>query len=134
MKRRGYRNQLLTLVLLGQVKAVAKRGMLAGFIDFKKAYDRVDRGKLWGCLEKMGIRGRVTAFLKAVYSNVSCEVKVGEECSEHFEVSCSLRQGCILSPLLFSLYICELSGVQTERGRGWSEMWKSGNSSVIVCR
>ena len=56
--------QLLTLVLLGQVKAVAKRGMLAGFIDFKKAYDGVDRGKLWGCLEKMGIRGRVTAFLK----------------------------------------------------------------------
>ena len=51
-KGRGYRDQLLTLVLLGQIKAVAKRGMLAGFIDFKKAYDRVDRGKLWGCLEK----------------------------------------------------------------------------------
>ena len=77
-KGSGCRDQLLTLVLLGQVKAVAKRGMLAGFIDFKKAYDRVDRGKLWGCLEKMGIRGRVTAFLKAVYSDVSCEVKVGE--------------------------------------------------------
>ena len=61
-KGRGCREQLLTLVLLGKVKAVAKRGMLAGFIDFKKAYDRVDRGKLWGCLEKMGIRGRVTAF------------------------------------------------------------------------
>ena len=56
-KGRGYREQLLTLVLLGQVKAVAKRGMLASFIDFKKAYDRVDRGKLWSCLEKMEIRG-----------------------------------------------------------------------------
>ena len=52
----------------------------------------------------MGIRGRVTAFLKAVYSDVSCEVKVGEECSEPFGVSCGLRQGSILSPLLFSLY------------------------------
>ena len=107
-KGRGCRDQLLTLVLLGQVKAVAKRGMLAGFIDFKKAYDRVDRGKLWGCLEKMGIRGRVTAFLKAVYSDVSCEVKVGEKCSEPFGVSCGLRQGCILLPLLFSLYVNSL--------------------------
>ena len=36
-KGRGCRDRLLTLVLLGQVKEVAKRGMLAGFTDFKKA-------------------------------------------------------------------------------------------------
>ena len=84
------------------------RGMLSGFIDFKKAYDRVDLGKLLGCLKKMGIRGRVTAFLKAVYLDVSCEVKVGDECSEPFRVSFSLRQGCILSPLLLSLYVNSL--------------------------
>ena len=46
-KGRGCRDQLLTLVLLGQVKAVAKRAMLAGFIDFKKAYNRVNWEKLW---------------------------------------------------------------------------------------
>ena len=51
-KRRICRDQLLTLVLLGQVKQWLKEGCWhAGFIDFKKAYDRVDRGKLWGCLE-----------------------------------------------------------------------------------
>ena len=52
--------------------------MLVSFIDFKKAYDRVDRGKLWGCLKGMGIGGRALAFLKAAYSDVSCELKVGE--------------------------------------------------------
>ena len=52
-KGRGCRDQLMTLVLLGQLKAVSGRGMLFSFIDFKKAYDRVDRGKLWGCLEGM---------------------------------------------------------------------------------
>ena len=107
-KGRGCRDQLLTLVLLGQVRAVAKRGMMAGFIDFKKAYDRVSRGKLWCSLEEMGIRGKVIDFLKAVYSDMSCVVKVGEEWSEPFGVSCGLRQGCILSPLLFSLYVNSL--------------------------
>ena len=61
----------------------------------------------------MGLSGengnqRYTAFLKAVYSDVSCEVKVGEKCSEPFGVSCGLRQGCILSPPLFSLYVNSL--------------------------
>ncbi len=38
----------MTLVLLGQLKAVSGKGMLVSFIDFKKAYDRVDQRKLWG--------------------------------------------------------------------------------------
>ena len=79
--------------------------MFVSFIDFKKAYDRVDRGKLWGCLKGMGIGGRALAFLKAAYSDVSCEVKVGARHSDLYEVSRGLRHGCILSPLLFSLFI-----------------------------
>ena len=47
-KGRGCRDQLMTLVLLGQLKAVSGREMFVSFIDFKKAYDRVDQGKLWG--------------------------------------------------------------------------------------
>ena len=59
---RGCRDQLLTLMLLEQIKAMSKRGMFAGFIDFRKAYDRVDREKLWGCLERMGLGGHASAF------------------------------------------------------------------------
>ena len=81
---RGCRDQLLTLMLLGQIKAMMRRGMFAGFIDFRNAYDRVDREKLWGCLESMGLGGHVSAFLKAVYTGTSSEVKVGEECNKPF--------------------------------------------------
>ena len=105
-KERGCRDQLLTLVLLGQVKAVAKRGMLAGFNDFKKAYNRVSRRKLWCCLEEMGIRREVLDFLKAVYSDVRCEVKVGEERSEPRWSETGVYP---LAPV--ALAICELTGV-----------------------
>ena len=36
--------------IVRQLKAVSVRGMFVSFIDVRKAYDRVDRGKLWGCL------------------------------------------------------------------------------------
>ena len=35
----------------------------------------------------------------------SVEVKIGGKQSDHFPVSTGLRQSCVLSPLLFSLYI-----------------------------
>ena len=46
-KGRGCRDQIMTLMLLGQTQmAVRKAEMVAAFIDLKKAYDTVDRGKL----------------------------------------------------------------------------------------
>ena len=106
------------------IKAMSKRGMFAAFIDFRKAYDRVDRAKVWQCLGGMGFSGRVTDFIRATYKDLSGEVKVGEGLSEPFGMTCSLRQGCVLSPLLFSLYISSLveklnaAGVRVEcRGR-----------------
>ena len=42
-KRRGCKDQVLTLVLLGQMELVKKaNGMMVVFIDFSKAYDKVD--------------------------------------------------------------------------------------------
>ena len=39
--------------------------MFATFIDFRKAYDRVDRCKLWQCFEGMGFSGQVIRFIVA---------------------------------------------------------------------
>ena len=82
--------------------------MLAAFIDFKKVYDRVDRSKLWSCLEGAGLTGRIVEFLWAAYKECKCDVKVGDMVRESFNVVKGLRQGCVLSPVLFSLHINSL--------------------------
>ena len=113
---RGCRDQVMTLMLLGQMKARFGKGMFATFIDFRKAYDRVDRKKLWQCLQDSGFGGRILSFLQAAYRSLTCEVKVGEMMSDSFTASRGLRQGCVLSPLLFSLYVNSL--VEKLRGAG----------------
>ena len=61
-----------------------------------------------GLFGKDGTGRLCISFLKAVYTGTSSEVKVGEEGSKPFRVACGLRQGCIHSPLRFSLYIKSL--------------------------
>ena len=60
---------------------------------------------MWGLLEQLGVNGRFLRFVKALYQDSSCRVKVHNKLSEDFEVCNGLRQGCVLSPVLFSLYI-----------------------------
>ena len=66
--------------------------MLAAFIDFKKAYARVDHIKLWSCLEGAGLEERKVEFLKAAYQECKCEVKVGDMVSGSFDVVKGLRK------------------------------------------
>ena len=51
------------------------------------------------------MNGRFLRFLQALYEGSMCRVKVNGQVSDDFEVNTGLRQGCVLSPLLFSLYI-----------------------------
>ena len=106
---RGCRDQILSLVLIGQ-SMVAKKssGMVATFIDFRKAYDRVDRMKLWDCLGQYGIGGHFLMFLKGLYEGSMSQVRINKRLGKEFAITRGLRQGCVLSPLLFSLYINSL--------------------------
>jgi hypothetical protein len=78
------------------------------FLDIQKAYDRVWREGLWTKLYDYGIRGKLWRIIKNIYANVESCVVVDEERTEFFKILIGLRQGCILSPLLFDLFINDL--------------------------
>ena len=95
---RSCSDQILSLLLIGQSMLAKKTsGMLSAFIDFKKAYDRVNRKKLWGCLEGYGVNGRFLSFLKGLYGGSVSQVRIDGCLGEEFEVTKGLRQGSLLS-------------------------------------
>lgn len=75
------------------------------FVDYKKAFDSVDRCKLWYKLSKLGVRGRLLSILKAMYKKVKTCVSSKGRCSDFFANNMGLAQGEILSPIMFSMYV-----------------------------
>ena len=75
------------------------------FLDLEKAYDRVDRDAMWNVLRLYGVGGKLLKAVKSMYAGSKACVRVGNEMSEWFTVRVGLRQGCVMSPWLFNLYI-----------------------------
>jgi hypothetical protein len=80
-----------------------QRPVLMNFIDFKKAFDCIHRESLWKIAANYGIPDKVINIMKSLYRGSSCAVKVDGVLSEFFEIHSGVRQGCVLSPLLFGI-------------------------------
>ena len=79
--------------------------VFACFVDLEKAYDRVLRDKLWRLLLEYGIDGRLLIAIKLLYSQPEVCILVNGKQSKSFHVGVGLRQGCVLSPHLFMIYM-----------------------------
>ena len=94
----------------------ARKPLYACFVDFKKAFDSINHQLLWQKLTKAGISPRILAVLKSMYSNATAVVKLESSVSTPFPCRRGVRQGCNLSPLLFSLFISDLEDTLNPSG------------------
>lgn len=95
-------------------KAVSKKKrVFCAFIDFKAAFDTVDRPLLFKRLEKLGIPQYIIVAIKNIYAGTTSEIG-----GRMFHQTKGLRQGCPLSPLLFALYIGDLEDVLNKQQSG----------------
>ena len=89
-----------------------------GFLDCSKAFDRISH---WGLFVKLIRRNVPLCFLLLVmylYLNMSCTVKWNATHSKVFDVDTGTKQGGILSPDFFSLYINDLISLLVKSGFG----------------
>lgn len=94
------------------------RGKLyAAFIDYKKAFDSVDRTYLWKVLSHCGVSTKFINMMKAVYAQVQACVRWNSSHTGLFDCPAGVRQGASESPILFSLYISYAASYVRERGQ-----------------
>ena len=86
--------------------------------DYNKAFNRVNRSRLWLKMYKMGITGKLWLNIAATYSNHSETISIGDVTTDPQTLMNGLRQGSILSPILFALYLNELADMLEETQTG----------------
>jgi hypothetical protein len=69
--------------------------------DYQKAFDSVDRRWIWKAVEERGLPNRFIKLIQEGYNQYSCRVVHNGQLTTPFEIKSGVRQGCLLSPLLF---------------------------------
>jgi len=109
--RKNYRtsDNIFVLKTLISKYTQSRNQLFACFVDLSKAFDSIwHEGLLFKLISK-GISGRFFDMLKSLYSQSAASVKTNIGLSENFPVKIGVRQGCVLSPSLFNLYISDLA-------------------------
>ena len=103
-------DHILTLkcIIDTYVNKSSKLNLFCCFVDFKAAFDSISRKGLLYKMVKLGIGGCFLNVICNMYSRVLYAVKSNSGCSDNFSSSVGVKQGCVLSPTLFNLFIHDL--------------------------
>lgn len=102
---------------------------VALFIDVAKAFDTVDHDILLDKLYRLGFRGPFHALLKCFLTNRTQVVAVGNVHSAKALLRSGVPQGSILSPLLFNIFVNDISSSITN-----SIMFQYADDTVLLSR
>jgi hypothetical protein len=93
-----------------------RKKMFALFVDFESAFDSVPHSQLWYALNEIGVSGKMIRLFECLYRNASVIIEMEDQKSDPIAVSKGLLQGESTSPLLFSLYTCDIESYFREKG------------------
>ena len=74
------------------------------FIDYEKAYDNVNRDKLWELMDNK-IPNYLLNTIKCIYRNTKVRIKFNYGIAEPIHINKGVRKGSGLSLVLFNIYI-----------------------------
>lgn len=106
IKGLGTREALFSIKLLIQKCYDQRQDVFVCFIDYQKAFDNVKHDILLNRLLEIGIDAKDIRIIQELYWNQTAEIRVNKNLStDTFNVCKGVRQGCILSPILFNIYV-----------------------------
>ena len=105
-----FRKRLGTRDEIGVLKTHRKRSIEHGnevficFVDFEKSFDRVNWVKILEALKRIGVDWKDRRMIPELYMNQEPIIRVANGESDSGIIGRGVRQGCPISPLLFSIY------------------------------
>ena len=73
------------------------------FMDFQQAFDTLAHNAIWKALKEKGVPQKMVNITKAIYDQSTCNVLHKNQISETIPVLNGVKQGSVLSPLLFNV-------------------------------
>ena len=107
----GFKRGCGTRDAIGVMRMLSERCIERGqnvyvcFVDFEKAFDRVNWVKMMNILKSLNIDWKDRKLIVELYMRQEAQVRVAGSESEPGIIGRGVRQGCPLSPLLFSIYV-----------------------------
>ena len=116
----GFKAGSSTTLCTGMVSRYINNGscVLGCFLDVSKAFDMVNHDILFHKLSVRGLPLPVIRFLSSWYCSQQMKVRWDHSLSESFHVSNGVRQGGVLSPVLFAVYLDGLLEELADSGCG----------------
>nr|VZI32538.1 unnamed protein product [Spirometra erinaceieuropaei] len=99
---RGCADQILKLRRILEFCHNYQQPTAVHFIDFAVAFHSVHRGSLWRIMAPDGIPAKVIAMIKAYYRSTTVRILVRDNLTQPFGIRSGVRQGCILSLIVFN--------------------------------
>ena len=109
--RKGYSttDHIFNLKCLMDLYLFRGKKLYCAFIDYKKAFDSVNRIYLWQKLINNNIDGKMFKIIHNLNANAKSCVRIGNSKSTPFSSDIGVRQGENISPVLFSLFLNDLT-------------------------
>jgi Reverse transcriptase (RNA-dependent DNA polymerase). len=101
------------------------------FIDWQKAFDRVDWTKLLEILRNIGVNWREHRLIRNLYMGQRLKLRLNQGETNSVKIGRGVRQGCCMSPLLFNLY-GEYLMKETSSEVGCLKIGESNNNKVRI--
>ena len=73
------------------------------FVDYTKAFDRIVHNELIHLLDDLNLDDKDLRLIESLYYDQAAVIRVRNETSHSVEIERGVRQGCVLSPDLFSV-------------------------------
>jgi hypothetical protein len=113
-----------------QNRMLLKQDTFCCYIDAKKAFDSVNRTCLYYKMMSMGVKGKIYKAVKSLYEDFRCTVRVNNLYTDFFSIPNGLKQGCVISPTLFKIYINDLASELNELNCG--VQYNDSNVSLLM--